>query len=694
MNAVSKSQSEVATLAKVEFIDLPLSAGRLGLITLDNEVAGRPSTFGPLGLASLDAALELVSAERNIAAVALVGTAEAFCVGADLGQITGVADRQGAKDFGALGHRVFSRLSDMAVPTFAFLNGPAMGGGLELSLHCTYRTVSSAAAALSLPEVYLGLIPGWGGTYLLPHLIGPARALSVIVANPLASNKRLRPSDTVDLGIADIMLDGAEFLEQSCLWAAQVVTGAIEVPRSVPASDTWQSEVDAVRKAVDAKVKGATPAPYVACDLIAAAQTRTREEGFTAENEALAALAFGQDFRASVYSFELLTKRAKRPSGAPGPALARPITKVGIIGAGLMASQLCVLFARTLKVPVVMTDLSADRAEAGLRNVLEQISTLVAKGRMGQGEATLIRTLVSASHEQSVLADADFVIEAVFEDLEVKKAVFAAAEAVVSDTCVLATNTSSLSVSDMAKDLRHPERVIGFHFFNPVAVMALLEIAPTALTDPATTATAFAAGKGLGKTCVLVQGAPCFVVNRLLVRFLCELWRVVDEGTEFEVADRAAHLMGVPMGAFELLALVGPPVAFHSAQTMVDAFPDRFYGSENMRRVVESGATAFWTRSPEGGRVIDPDVRALYEMGDTRLTAEQVRDRVADALADEAAIMLSEGVVAEPQDIDLCMLLGVGWPMSNGGLTPYLDRIGASERASGRRFLPVGVASV
>ena len=297
----------------------------------------------------------------------------------------------------------------------------------------------------------------------------------------------------------------------------------------------------------------------------------------------------GDDLRASMYSFDLVQKRAKRPVGVPDKSLARPVTKVGVVGAGLMASQLALLFARRLEVPVVMTDLDEERVEKGLAYVRADLDGQVAKGRITPDKANRLRALVTGATDKAAFADADFVIEAVFENLAVKKQVFAEVEAVVSDTCVLATNTSSLSVTDMAADLAHPERVVGFHFFNPVAVMPLLEIARAEHTDDATLATAFAVGKSLKKTCVLVKDAPAFVVNRLLTRYMGEVIKAVDEGTPIEVADHAVDPLGLPMSPFNLLALVGPAVAFHVSESMHAAFPDRFYVSDNMRRLVEAG---------------------------------------------------------------------------------------------------------
>jgi 3-hydroxyacyl-CoA dehydrogenase len=267
--------------------------------------------------------------------------------------------------------------------------------------------------------------------------------------------------------------------------------------------------------------------------------------------------------------------------------------------------------------------------------------------------------------------------------MSVKKAVFADVEKVVSPECVLATNTSSLSVTEMAADLEHPERVVGFHFFNPVAVMPLLEIARAEHTDDATLATAFATGRALKKTTILVSDSPSFIVNRLLGRFMGEVGRIVDEGTPVSVAD-GAFAGVVPMPPFELLSLVGPAIALHNNESLAKAFPDRFYVSPALQRFVAAAKTSYYL--PDGQ--VDPEVEALGEQPDVPvvLSGPEVRERVLSALADEARRMLDEGVVSAPQDLDLAMITGAGFAFWNGGLTMLLDLSGISERATGRRF--------
>ncbi|MFM8515095.1 MAG: 3-hydroxyacyl-CoA dehydrogenase NAD-binding domain-containing protein [Actinomycetota bacterium] len=686
---------EVVTHARVRTFELPDGTGTFGLITLDNDRDHtRPSTFGPEGLRSLADAVDQVSAIPGIVGLGVTGKPFIFAVGADISALGTVGDRTLIEQFARLGHDVLRKFGELPFPTFAFVNGAAMGGGMELALHCTYRTVSTGATGLALPEVFLGLVPGWGGCYLLPHLIGPEKALQVMVSNPMNLNKQLTPAAMVDLGMADALFPPSEFLERSVAWAADVISGRVTVARPSVDTDTWQAIVDAGRATVDARIHGAAPAPYRTLDLVAAARTRTRDEGFAAEDEAIADLVMDDEMRASIYAFDLVQRRAKKPAGAPDPALSRPVTKVGIVGAGLMASQLALLFVRRLEVPGVMSDIDQERVDKGVGYVRAEIEKLKSKGRISADKANRLIALVSGQVGLEGFAGCDFVIEAVFEEIGLKQRIFAELETVVSPECVLASNTSTLSVTQMGQGLRHPERVVGFHFFNPVAVMQLLEIARTPETDDATLATAFSVGRSLKKSCVLVKDAPGFVVNRLLIRFLSEIARAVDEGSSFEDADASMEPLGLPMSPFVLISLVGLGVASHVTHAMHDAFPDRFYASENLDRLASSGKSGIWVWGADGTRSLDPEAVALFQQGNTRSTPEQIRSRVLDALADECQRMLDEGVVGQAQDIDLCMILGTGWPFWLGGLTPYLDRTGVSEQVTGKRFLTPGIASV
>ena len=689
---------EVVTNAILRMVSLaPFGHnGEIALITLDNGADHtRPNTFGAASLQSLSNAIDEATKSQAVV-IAVTGKPFIFAAGADLSAMGFLKDKSQAIAIGDLGHEVFLKLHESKKPTFAFINGLALGGGLEVGLNCHYRTLA-ATAFTALPECFLGLVPGWGGATLLPKLIGPENAVQVIISNALNNNTMMKSKDALSLGVVDAVYEPADFLEKSVKFAADILSGKKKIERKDFSNDTaaYEKAIATGKAAVAKKYNGAEiTSPHAALELIKASQKNSVRDGFASETKVLADLVMSDPLRASLYSFNLIQKKRKKVEGAPKPALARKVTKVGVVGAGLMASQLALLMLRNLKVPVVITDLDQERVDKGLAWIKNEIAKLVEKKRLSPESATRLLGNISGSTDQKVFANADFIIEAIFEELSLKQKLFKDLEAIITPECILATNTSSLSVEAMSEGLKNPERVIGFHFFNPVAVMPLLEVARTTKTDDATVATAINIGKELKKTMVIVKDAPAFVVNRLLTRFMGEVTDAIDEGTPYEVADAAMTPLGFPMSSLELLGLVGPAVALHVAETLNKNLGPRYKISPTMQRFVKEGVKTFYIKDANGVNTVNPAAISLLEKGSKASTSDQVRRRALEAIATEAKMMLDEGVIATPQEIDICMLLGSGWPMHLGGILPYLDREGISEAVCGARFHPKGVASL
>ena len=686
---------EVVTHSPVRDVTLP-SGKVLALITLDNgRDHTRPNTLGPVSLTELGetlAGLKARAARGEIQAIGITGKPFILAAGADLSEVANIPSREAALLIAQLGHKVLGSISEVGVPSFTFVNGLALGGGVEIGLNSHYRTVDASAAAIALPEVFLGIIPGWGGAYLLPNLIGIENALEVVVSNPLKQNRMLKPQQAFDLGMMDAIFPAANFLEDSLAWADGVLSGSITVerknePGKIERLTKWPIAIKMAKGMLESKIGTMPRSPYKALELLDKAKSGTRAEGFEREDEALAELITSDEFAASMYAFDLVQKRAKRPVGAPDKSLAKKVTKVGIIGAGLMASQFALLFVRKLQVPVLITDLDQARVDKGLAYIHEEIAKLETKGRLDSDTANKLRGLIHGTTDKSEYADCDFVIEAVFEEVGVKQQVFAEIEPIIAEDAIIATNTSSLSVAEIGAKLAHPERLVGFHFFNPVAVMPLIEIVKTDSTNEQALATAFVVARGLGKNAVLTADAPGFVVNRLLAKVMGEAARAVYEGTPVEKVEKAFGPLGLPMGPFQLIDLVGWKVAAHVQDTMVRAFPDRFYANENFHQLAElsdivekdkGGRVTGFTKAAE--KVLKPAV------GKNPTDEATILRRVQDGLAEEIRIMLDTEVVPEVQDIDLCLILGAGYPFIDGGITPYLDREGASQRAAGGAF--------
>ena len=683
---------EVVTNSYVNDVTLP-SGKILALITLDNgKDHTRPNTLGPKTLIEFAQKLDELkerAAKKEIHAVAVTGKPYFLAAGADLTHVQDIRERKIGRLIGELGHYSLGKLSELGVPSFVFINGLALGGGLEIALNADYRTINKTAPAVALPEVFIGLIPGWGGAYLLPNLIGIKNALRVIIENPLKQNRVLSPQDAFELGIADAMFDSARYLEDSLAWADRVINGMKvkrkHEPNVIEKATIWGPAVSIARSMVEEKLGKVPLSPYKALDLIAQAKSGSKEDAFRREDDAIEELIASDQFRASIYAFNLVQKHAKKPTGAPDKSLAKKVTKVGVIGAGLMASQFALLFLRRLQVPVVITDVSQERIDKGIQYIKDELQKLVDKGRLSTDDRNRFIGNLSGSLDYAAFADCDWVIEAVFEELKIKQEVFAKLEAIVSPECVLATNTSSLSVDAMAANLKHPQRLVGFHFFNPVAVMPLVEVVRANMSSDEAVAIAMEVAKNLKKTAVITSDSAGFVVNRLLGYLLGEAMRAVDEGASFEEVANAIAPLGLPMNPFDLLELVGLKVGAHVLDSMHAFNSDRFYASANLHKLAEHGKLL--ERDGKGKiKGFDKHAIAIVAGGTNPRSAAEIFEGVQVGLAREIKLMLDERVVGTAQDIDLCMIMGAGWPFHLGGITPYLDRCGASQKAFGGSF--------
>jgi 3-hydroxyacyl-CoA dehydrogenase/enoyl-CoA hydratase/carnithine racemase len=642
-------------------------AGDVAVVTIDNgEDHTKPTFFSRGALASLDRVLDELE-RSDFAALVVTGKPFVFAAGADVTEFPN-ATAELAREGSRAGHELFGRVRALPYPTVAAINGACLGGGVELALHCSARTISTALRHFACPEVFLGIIPAWGGTQLIPRLVGAETAVKVIVSNPLRQNRLLDGRTAFELGLADRLLEPVEFVDESVAFARELAAQGVP-DRPEPDASELETLLRRARNDVDDAVHGAAPAPYRALELIAGSFGWSLDEGYRAEEEAVAELLPSRQAQASLYAFDLVERRAKRGVGIPADE-PRRIGRVGIVGAGLMATQLATLFLRRLEVPIVLRDLDQQTVDGALESIRDELARQVTKGRYDAPKAGFLGSLVSGSTSYDVFAGCDLVLEAVFEEMAVKKDVFAELERVVSPECILATNTSSLSVAEMAADLDHPERVVGLHFFNPVAVLPLVELVRTPEVDDATLATAWDVTQKLRKRAVVVKDAPAFVVNRVLTRMTTVLMDAIEHGNSTEETDEAILRVGFPMAPSVLLQMVGPRVANHVLETLHDAFPERFPLSPTLANLASGG-----------DEVVVADSRPR--------SVEEITEAALEAIADEIHHMLEEGVVPEAADVDTCLLLGAGWPFFLGGITKHLDQTGISTKVTGEPLADV-----
>ena len=627
----------------------------------------KPNTFGEAALRSLEAAARRARGRATGAGSSSPGSRS--CSRSARTSTSSARSRPSARARAAeAGHELFGRIRDLPFPTLAAINGAALGGGVEIALHCDYRTISSDVRHFACPEVLLGLIPGWGGTQLDPAARRRRAGREVHRREPAApepdaerASRRSRP------GFADALLEPVEFLDESLALPARQDRGRAPASGARPPISPTSAEV--VRKArsrLDGQVHGAAPAPYRALDLIEGAATWSLEEGYRAEEDALAELLPGPAGAGLGLRVRPVERRAKRGVGIPD-AKPRRVQRVGIVGAGLMARQLALLALRRLEVPG-----RAARPHARSRSTTRRLDRDRARrarpqGPARRGQGALPRLARRRRHRVGRLRRLRPRARGGLRgDERQEGGLRRARDRSSRPSAILATNTSSLSVTEMGADLEHPERVVGMHFFNPVAVLPLVELVRTPQTDDVTLATAWDVSKKLRKTrrarARRARRSSSTACSAGRARSLTE---ALDHGNTVDETDEAVLRLGLPMAPSVLLQLVGPegrePRAPHAA-----------------RRVARPLPALRDAREPRRGRRAGRR-RARAAHASTRSTR-----RCSRRSRTRSRHILEEGVVAEAADIDTCLILGAGFPFWLGGITKHLDQTGVSERVVGR----------
>ncbi|MGB8464043.1 MAG: 3-hydroxyacyl-CoA dehydrogenase NAD-binding domain-containing protein, partial [Terrimicrobiaceae bacterium] len=592
-----------------------------------------------------------------------------FIAGADLRELAGTKSRAELVD---LGQQTFARIAALKCVTVAAIHGACAGGGLELSLACDYRIASpDRATRIGLPEVNLGLIPAWGGSTRLPRLVGLPRALQIILRGELMPASKARK-----LGLIDAVAPRQRLL----VLAGRFVAGGKPRWRNlrhiawIPA---WQAVSAMARKSTLKKTRGHYPAALSAIDVAAKAVVRSVPQSLAAEKEVILRLADTEVSKNLIGVF-FLQDRAKH---VPAPQ-AESIRKASVIGAGIMGSGIAQWFAAR-GIDVILRDIDADQLAQGLQRAQKLFSGARRRGLFSVAEAQAGMDRIVPVEVPVEMKALDLVVEAAVEKLELKKKIFADLEERTRPETLLATNTSALSVTEISRGLRHPERVVGLHFFNPVHRMKLVEVVRAELSSDAAVDTAVALVQRIGKFPVVVRDRPGFLVNRILLPYLLEAARLFAAGADIRNLDECMLDFGMPMGPLRLLDEVGLDVASDVAQTLCAAFPDRLRMPEFFPSL--PGADIRGRKAGKGfyeyrnGHSVQANRAVLaLRVGDDKagLTREELRRRMVLLMINEAARCLEEHVVDDPRDVDFAMIMGTGFAPFRGGPLRYADSIG------------------
>ncbi|MCM8775166.1 MAG: 3-hydroxyacyl-CoA dehydrogenase NAD-binding domain-containing protein [Candidatus Omnitrophica bacterium] len=605
-----------------------------------------------------------------------------FIAGADIREIEKISSTTDALEKAEQGKVVLKMIEDLEIPTLAVINGACLGGGYELTLACKWRVASSSEKVkIGLPEVNLGVIPGFGGTQRLPRLIGPMKALSVILAGRVVSAQ-----EALKLGMVDRLFPEKVLLKNSIQFTKEIVNR--QLTRSKGRSSSWFLEKTPLgrflvyrqaKKGILRLTKGFYPAPMKALEVIQKTYGREAVCGFRLESEAFAELAV-TDISKNLIKLFLANEQYKKFPRTKTHVPPLEIKQCGVIGAGVMGGGIAQLVSDK-GIPVRIKDIQPQALGSALKEARTIYDSALKKKKLKRQELDFKMGLISVGLTTQTLRRSQIIIEAVVEDMKVKEKVFGELSQITDRSTILASNTSSLSITRMAEVSRYPERVIGLHFFNPVHKMPLVEIIPTPHTSEEVLAKTIQFARSLGKTVIVVKDVRGFLVNRLLMPYMNEAAYLMEEGCSPATVDQVATDFGMPMGPLELLDFIGIDIAAKVAKILHEAYGERMKCASLMKTVQEKGLLG--KKSKRGFYIYkgkkkkpNPDIMTVQKSG-VCPSRNDILKRLIYIMINEATRCLEEKVVEESSAIDIAMIMGTGFPPFRGGLLRYADFVGA-----------------
>jgi len=697
-------------MADAGFMKLSFEEPDIAVLTLDDP-RGSANILSQAVLAELEQHLNTLAARKDLAGLVIrSGKPGVFIVGADIREFMAGIDAPKDQIVAMCNHgrQLFQRLSKMPFVTVTAIEGQCVGGGAEMALWCDRRIMSNDSKAMfGFPEVKLGLLPGWGGTVRAPRVIGLSNAVELVTSGESIDAKAAQLMGLIsDLVPSAKLLPAAISLIRAEKQSGQYLKDRELWNQPLDISDTELGFLGATASAmIQGQTGGQYPAPMAALELMLESAGSNADAAGLAEAKGMAGL-FGSPVNRSLINVFFLTDRNKKDTGIDRRDVKpQAIKSVGVIGAGIMGQG---IVAANLKrnLPVVLSDAAEAALSKGIQQILEEVSYDKETKRPDAQKAVRYASLVNSATVDAELAPCDLVIEAIVENPEVKKQLYARLEPQLSSQAILASNTSTIPITKLAEGLARPDRFCGIHFFNPVRKMPLVEIIRGAKTSDETVATAVAYAKNIGKSPIVVNDGPGFLVNRLLFPYLNESLELIADGAEIKAIERAAKEFGMPMGPITLYDVIGLDTAFYAGRVMYDAFPDRTGASPILPALVKAGrlgqktGSGFFAYKDKSGRGTPDPVTAelikTYLRKQDKFTAEQITARLFLPMVLEATRVLEAKVVRDPRDVDLGLIFGVGFPPFKGGLLFWADLLGAAKivemlkpfESLGARFQP------